>query len=453
MTISVEHLAYSMPGALANLASNGEWQYAPHLGYLEDKLLEVVDGKLTRLLISMPPQNGKSSLISQYFSAWFLGRFPTRKVILASYESTFASSWGRKARDVLEATGEDVFDVKVAQRSRAVNYWETEQGGYMATAGAGGSITGRGADIFIIDDPIKNSVEALSTTRQDQIWEWFRTTVYTRLSPDAALIVIMTRWTVNDLIGRLLDEQERGGDVWTYVNLPAIAEEEDPLGRKEGEALWPNRYNLEWLEARKRVLGEFWFNAMYQGKPVPQAGFIVNVKWFRRYHTPPMRSAADMIVLSMDTAMNDREINDYTAIMVWFLVENAYYLIDVLRDRFDYPRLQEVTTNMIARWAPHAVLIENRGSGMSLIQSLEGQAPVVSMDPTGGGNKNIRLQVETPAIEAGQVYLPEDGSVPWLFDFVEEIRAFPNTRWRDQGDCLSQFLRWARERRVGVEMW
>jgi len=542
-----------------------------------------------------------STLISHYFPAFFLGRNPTKHVLLASYESTFAMGWGRRARDVLERYGPSVFGVNVSTATRAANHWETTEGGSMTTAGAGGSITGRPADCltgdavlytdagpatmaevieraqvddrlrvlsyshrrgqleykrvvatritetrdvvkltmgdpgkaliatprhqvfvygrgkgytqarsvfggdtvlrltggalrrrklryaiqdtldrpetvydlqvaenhnyiandmlvhncFIIDDPIKNQQEALSVSKQDMIEEWYKTTVYTRQSPNAAVLIIMTRWSDNDLVGRLLEAQSKGGDQWTYINLPAIAieGEEDPLGRAPGEALWPERYPVEWLEQRRRVQGDFWFNAMYQGRPTPRAGYVVNIDWFRRYNNRPDRSKVDMVVLSFDTAQKDTELNDYTVCTVWFIVGNAYYLIDLIRDRYTHPRLLALASNLISLWRPNAVIIEDRGSGTSLLQHLEGQAPVVAVNPQTGGSKVVRMQVESPAIEAGQVWLPADGSVPWLQDLLTELRSFPNSPYKDQVDSISQFLRWAREQRVGIDMW
>jgi len=450
---SIGHLAYSMPGALATLASNGDWRYARHLAYIEDRLLDVVSGKINRLAISVPPQNGKSQLISHYFPAWYLGRFPKKRILLASYESTFAASWGRRARDVLAEYGEDIFGVSVRQGSAAANYWETDQGGYMSTAGAGGATTGRGAEIFILDDPIKNAVEALSSGHQKKLMDWFRSVVYTRLAPDAAIVFIMTRWSHEDLLGQLLTAQEHGGDQWTYVNLPAICVEKDVLGREPGEALWPERYPLEWLEQRRRVLQDFWFGAMYQGNPTPREGFIINVEWFRRYRDPPDRASADQVVLSLDTAQKEAEINDYTVCTVWFIKDNAYYLVDVVRDRYDHPKLLTMAGVLYDRWRPNVILIEDRGSGTSLIQTLRGKAPVQGVEPTGGGDKVMRMQVESPAIEGGQVHLPMDGDNPWIGTYLEEMRGFPNIPHKDQVDSTSQFLRWARERSSGILMW
>ncbi len=445
-----------MPGALANYATNGLWKYARHLKYIEDKLLAVAEGKIDRLLISVPPQHGKSMLTSQYFTAWFLGRFPDKKVILTSYEATFAASWGRKSRDILEEHGEKVFGVKISSSSAAADHWEIHDHlGGMVTAGAGGSITGKGGDLLIIDDPIKNNQEALSATRLNAIWEWYQATVYTRLSPTGAIVVIMTRWSPEDLVGRLLQDQKDGGDEWVNVCLPAIAEEGDQLGRKEGEPIWPQRYSLKWVEQRKRVLQAFWFEALYQQRPAPRAGYVINIDWFRRYRVPPERKKAEMVVLSFDTAQKESELSGYTVCTVWYFYDSSYYLIDVVRDRYRHPRLISVAKNLVERWRPHAVLIEDKATGSSLIEHLrdETSAPVLPIEPQDIGSKAVRMQNETPAVEAGQVHIPEDGTAVWLYDFIEELRSFPNSTHKDQVDSFSQFLRWARERGSGIEMW
>jgi predicted phage terminase large subunit-like protein len=461
-------LAYALPGGLAHYATGGEWRYSPHLSLIENCLLDVVAGRIDRLMVSVPPQHGKSTIISHYFPTWYLGRFPGKKCILTSYEATFASSWGRKARDTLEEYGPRIFNVNVSDKSAASDNWEVvhinEQNrkiiSSMVTAGAGGPITGKGADLMIIDDPVKNNEEALSSTRLEKIFEWYQSTVYTRLSPTAAIIIVMTRWSHDDLCGKLIREQDVGGDTWKIVTLPALIEDEDmaradPLGREIGDSLWPERYPAKWIKQRKRVLQSFWFEALYQQRPAPKAGFIVNIEWFRRYKTQPAKSKAEMVVLSFDTAQKEKELNDYTVCTVWFIYENGYYLIDVIRDRFSHPALLSLAKNLIARWTPNVVLVEDKGSGTSLIQHLQEEttAPVIPMDPTSAGDKAIRMEVECPVIEAGQCYLPESGRAEWLYDFVEELRSFPNSAYKDQADSVSQFLRWAREKRTGIMMW
>jgi len=451
-----EDLAYAMPGAWANYASEGEWQYSRHHSHIENYLLEVAAGRIKRLILNMPPQHGKSQFVSQYFTSWWRGRFPSSKVILTSYEAEFAASWGRRSRDAMEQYGEAVFGVQVNQDSAAASFW-TLRGyqGYMATAGAGGSITGKGADLMIIDDPIKNQQEAMSARRHSQLVDWYRSTVINRMSPHGAIIVIMTRWAYDDLTGWLMrtnSKMEGGERQWYQVVLPAEAEgENDPLGRREGEPLWPERYSREWLEEQKSWVGSYWWNSQYQQRPAPVGGDLIKLSWFRRYKAAPERRVAQQIVLSFDTAQKEKDINDYTVVGVWLVYDDKFYLVDVVKERMGHPRLLAVARSLVENWRPHVVLVEDKGSGTSLIQHLEEDgAPVFKVEPV--VDKVIRLRNESPAIEAGLVYLPEEGSQPWLFDYEQEMQAFPNSLYKDQADMTSQFLAWARERRSGIEI-
>ena len=453
--VTPELLAYAMPGGFASYCSNGTWVYARHLKYIEDKLLDVVDGKIKRLIISIPPQNGKSELISKYFTAWYLGRNPTKRVILTSYEATFAASWGRASRNLLEEYGKKVFGVEVSQRTHAGDHWEIyKHGGSMRTAGAGGGITGKGADLFIIDDPVKNHSEALSAARQDEIWTWYRATMRTRLGPTCAVVLVMTRWANDDLAGRLILQGKRINKPWEYVCLPALAEKDDPLGRPLDEPLWPERYSYEWLDEQKQVMMDFWWNSQYQQRPAPREGYIINVDWFRRYEGIPEREAVSEIILSFDTAQKEQEINDYTVCTVWYVYDHAYYLIDLIRDKFTHPKLIVVAKMLCMQWRPTSVLIEDKGSGTSLIQHLQKDTSfsIIAMTPT--TDKVMRMQNESTAIQTGNVFIPEENTKVWVGDLLDEIRGFPNTPHKDQADSISQFLRYMREKReYRIEMW
>lgn len=228
----------------------------------------------------MPPRHGKSSLCSHYFPAWYLGTYPDKRILLTSYEAAFAASWGRKARNVLEEYGGE-FGVAVAGDSHAANSWSISgHDGSMVTAGAGGSLTGRGADVLICDDPVKNWEEAQSETIRNNVWDWWTSTAYTRLEPDAAVVVIQTRWHEDDLAGRLLAEAKQGGEQWRVINLPAIAEDNDPTGRQPGEALWPARYNVESLKRIEQAVGPQVWSSLYQQRPAPPEGGQFKRDWF-----------------------------------------------------------------------------------------------------------------------------------------------------------------------------
>jgi hypothetical protein len=244
---------------------------------LNRKLVGVALGEIPRLLVTMPPRHGKSSLCSHYFPAWYLGNYPGLNVILASYEADFAASWGRRARDVLEEHGPPVFGVRVSRDSSAANRWEIAgHGGGMMTAGVGGPLTGKEANVIILDDPVKNDQEANSPTYREHLWEWYRATLYTRLEPGGAIILIQTRWNQDDLAGRLLQEMEDGGERWDVLRFPALAEDNNPLGREPGEPLWPQRFNKKRLQEIRRTISSYWWAALYQQRPAPAPGQPAN---------------------------------------------------------------------------------------------------------------------------------------------------------------------------------
>lgn len=452
--ITPQALAYSLPGALANLASNHTWKYAAHTKLIEDKLLDVASGKINRLMINMPPRAGKSMLVSHYFPAWYLGRYPDKRIILTSYESSFAASWGRKARTVLEEFGEQVFGIKISQVSAAADEWEiAKHVGGMSCAGAGSAITGKGANILIIDDPHKDASEAMSKTIQEKIFDWYKSVAYTRLTPDGAIIIIQTRWNVDDLSGKLLYEMNNeGGEKWEVLSLPALAEENDPLGRGVDEGLWPEGgWGTEKYQKIKQVQTPWIWSALYQQRPALLEGDLIKMSWFNRYREPP--AEPEQIVLSMDTANKDKDINDFTVIMTWAEYQDKFYLLDVKRDRMVFPRLVHVTEELIKYKKPHAILIEDKGSGTQLIQHLNAgklPAPVIAVNPT--TDKLTRMAVETPLIEAGRIFLPETAS--WLLDFEIECKSFPQSLHKDQIDALSMALKFFRERDTHkIEIW
>ncbi len=256
------------PAGYAATASEGQWKPWRHLRALSDAIADTIAGRdgIRRLLVTMPPQHGKSELASKYLPAWFLTLQPNKRVILASYESDFAASWGAKARDVFASMGETT-GLAVHKSLKRADWWGVAgHTGAMATAGAGGAITGKGADLFVIDDPFKNSEEAQSETIRRKVWEWYQTTVYTRLQPGGALVVVGTPWHVDDLRGRLLAEEASGGQAWRKLKLKAISD--------DGAALCPERFPLDALEQTKRVLGNYYWSALYQQEPIPEGGLF-----------------------------------------------------------------------------------------------------------------------------------------------------------------------------------
>ena len=253
------------PATCAERWSAGEWRRTRHLEYLDQLLMPLAQRKPLRLIVTVPPRHGKSELVSHWLPVWYLANWPSRRVMLASYEATFAASWGRKVRNTLLQN--PVIGVRLAQDSASQAIWETTESGGMVTAGVGGPITGRGADLLLIDDPIKNAQEAASPVVRESIWDWWQRVARPRLEPGAAVVVMMARWHQDDPVGRLLRE---GAERWQVVDLPALAEVGDVLGRQVGEPLWPERYPLSALLALQREVGPEAWAALYQQRPTAQ---------------------------------------------------------------------------------------------------------------------------------------------------------------------------------------
>jgi predicted phage terminase large subunit-like protein len=260
--------------------TNPVYEPAPHHSLIAEKLEAVERGEIKRLMITMPPRHGKSELASRRFPAWFVGRNPDKQIIAASYNSDLANDFGREVRNIVHSPEFGaLFETRLAQDSKAANRWHTEQGGMYVAAGVGTAITGRGADVLLIDDPFKDREEADSELRRQRVWDWYTSTAYTRLMPGGAVVVINTRWHDDDLSGRLLAEQDDGGDKWELLSLPAIS--------PQGEPLWPAWYPLERLEQIRSVLPARDWNALYQQNPIPDDGDYFKADWFGEYEELP----------------------------------------------------------------------------------------------------------------------------------------------------------------------
>lgn len=463
--LSPEALAYALPGGLARLAYP-KWIYNPFIRDVEDKILRIAEGKEINVMFSAPPRHGKTMFIDRVLPAWYLGRYPDNRVLLITYQDGFSRTQSRHARNIFKKCGKSVFGLNVADDTQAANAWDIQghEGG-MEAVGAGGAITGKGAHLLIVDDLIKGREQAINESILDEHWEWFLTDVLSRLEPGASVIIIMTRWTRSDIIGKVLTKQEEDrenevddedlsfGD-WEYYNYPALAVEGDILGRKPGQALFPQRYDETKLRKIKNRNDDYWWEALYQGNPVPMTGDIIDVSGFKRKwksNEPPERSTFDMVVVSTDTAIKDTEIADFTVFQIWGVRSDGYYLLDVIRDKLTYPRLVETAQGINRIWRPEFFLVEDKGSGSSLIQDLreDMSVNVWPIDP-GNESKILRMQAETPIIKSGMVVLPDEAS--WKEDFLLECRSFPRGK-KDQVDALSQFLKFQRQNSSGIRMW
>jgi len=445
--LSVGAARVATPAALARLVSRGQWQPAPHLELINDALVEVAAGRIRRLMITAPPRHGKSELTSVYFPTWFLGLYPFRRVILVSYEADFAESWGRKVRDILVEHGPELFGVHVSDDARAAGRFDLAgQRGGMVTVGTGGAMTGRGADLLIIDDPIKNYDEASSPAQRERMWNWLRSVGLTRLEPGAAVVLVMTRWHEDDLAGRLLASANEGAEPWTVLRLPAFAEESgDLLGRAPGEALWPTHFDQRALEERKREMGSALFAAEYQGLPTPAAGALFHRDWFRSFRMSSVGTfdlggriiEADtaQVFQTVDLAVSTATSADYTVVGTFALTPKSELLVlDILRLRLESPDLIGLLRRGYEKWRPGFIGIERAGYGLMLIQQAR-RAGLPITELIADTDKVSRAMPAAARMEGGDVYFLE--GAPWREDFEAELLAFPNGRHDDMVDVLS----------------
>ena len=307
---------------------------AKHNRLICEKLEKVESGEIRRLMIFTPPRHGKSELSSKRFPAWYLGRNPYNQVISASYNSDLSRDFGREVRNIIYSDEYKVLfpGITVAADSSAVNRFHTNKGGSFVAAGVGTAITGRGADIFNIDDPVKDKIEAESETTRTSVWDWYRSVVYTRLMPNAAIVLTMTRWHEEDLAGKLLEEAKVNGDKWEILKLPAFATDfDDPLGRNVNEALWPERYDTEALNGIRAVIGERDFGALYQQDPRPAGTSFFDVQNGLINGAPveyPLR--CDCVYAVMDTAVKTGSKNDGTGTIYFALSQHVGNKVTIL---------------------------------------------------------------------------------------------------------------------------
>ena len=412
-----------------------------HVRLLAEKLEAVERGEIKRLMVFEPPRHGKSELITKRFPAWFLGRNPDKRVIQASHGSDLAGEFGRAARNEFEEHGGAVFGQSVAVDSSAANRWDIagRKGGTVA-AGVGGSLTGRGADLLIIDDPVKDAKEVESELQRKRVWDWYTHVARTRLHPGGAIVVVLTRWHDDDLAGRLLEQDEDGtGEEWEILSLPAIAGDDDQLGRETGEPLWPERFTLDELEAIRDTVGSRAWASLYQQDPTPNKGIVFDSTEFRYWDTLP---ELDLMIQSWDLTFDDDEGNDYSVGQVWGVKGLDRYLIHQIRSRMDV-NAQLRGIRLLAKEYPLArgKYVEKAGNGAAVLKllrnELEGMVPV---KVAGGPGKKIRARAITPLFESGKVYFPNPDRVPWVEGLVKELTQFPRGKHDDQVDALSQAL-------------
>ena len=340
---------------------------------LQQFYFDVMAGKQPRLLIQAPPRSGKSELFSRRFPAWAFGKNPDLQMIAASYSADLSSRMNRDVQRIIDSQEySDIFpDTSFSANSQASpssnkNIRNSEifeiagRKGAYRSAGVGGGITGMGADIAIIDDPVKDAKEANSQTVRDSVWDWYTSTFYTRLSPKSGILLGMTRWHEDDLAGRLLEEAKKGGDQWRVVSFPAIAEEDEEY-RNEGDALHPERYNLEHLSKIKKAVGSQAWNALYQQRPSSKGGDIIKGAWFKRYSVLPRMKR---VIIAGDTAQKIKQHNDFSVFLsAGLAVDGGVYIFDLIRGKWEAPELEQKLSDVWNKYRSmpvHKVYIEDK---------------------------------------------------------------------------------------------
>lgn len=433
------------------------FEIAPHHALLAQKLEAVERGEIKRLIISMPPRHGKSWLVSRAFASWYLGRNPTRYIIACSHTQDLATDFGREVRnDMADPRFRAFFPGSgVRPDSSSAARFHTPKGGVYFGVGVGGPITGRGAHLLLIDDPIKNREEADSPVVREKLKAWFRSTAYTRLMKTGAVVIVQTRWHEDDLAGFVQKEMAHEG--WEVLNLPAICDtEDDALGREIGEALWPHPvtptsehyFDIESLERIRLAVGEREWNSLYQGRPAPAEGGTFKRAWMeKRYAETPAEKLkqCEMVIQSWDFNFKDTKKADFAVGQVWGARGANRFLLDQVRARLTFTGAIDALLAMREKWPlATAILVEDKANGIAVIDTLREHVPgIIAVEPH--GSKEARAAAVTPLWRAGNIWLPEKHHAPWIEAFVEEHASFPNGTNDDQVDAQTQALKYMHE--------
>ena len=409
-----------------------------HHRIIAEKLEKVARGELKRLIVNMPPRHSKSEFASYLMPAWFLGRNPKLKIIQATHNTELAVRFGRKVRDLLATPDYRVVfpDTNLKADDKAAGRWGTVEGGEYFAAGVGAAMTGRGADLLIIDDP-HSEQDALSSTAFDHAFEWYSSGPRQRLQPGGAIIVVMTRWGQKDLTGQVLKMQaaDSMADQWEVVEFPAILPSDKPL--------WPEFWKLDDLIKVKASLPVGKWNAQWQQNPTAAEGAIVKKEWWNVWEhedIPPVK----YIIQSYDTAFSKKETADFSAITTWGVFRNDetgadnVILMDARRGRWNFPELKGVAAEEYEYWEPDMVIIEAKASGQPLTDELRAAGiPVMNYTPSKGRDKITRMHTVAPLFEAGMVWAPEQ---KFADEVIEECLAFPHGENDDFVDSMTMAL-------------
>ena len=404
----------------------------------------VARGECKRLIINMPPRHTKSEFASYLLPAWFLGKFPHKKVIQTSHTAELAVGFGRKVRNLVDQENyREIFpELALQSDSKAAGRWNTNKGGDYFAIGVGGAVTGKGADLLIIDDPHSEQEAALAEVNPDiydKTYEWYTSGPRQRLQPGGAIVIVMTRWSQRDLTAQVLKSAaQRGGEEWEVIEFPAIL--------PSGNPLWPEFWPPEELAALKEELPNSKWMAQYQQQPTSESSAIVKREWWRTWEKeePP---ACEFILMSWDTAFEKTQRADFSALTTWGVFYQAgedgaqqanIILLNAYRERMEFPRLKQVAIEQYKEWDPDAVIIEKKASGAPLIYELRAMGiPVQDFTPTKGNDKIARLNGVSDLFASGMVWVPNRS---WAEEVVDEVASFPAGEHDDYVDSTSMAL-------------
>lgn len=419
------------------LVHHGKWQRARHLELICDELEKVVSGETKRLMFLLPPRHGKSMSVTKSFPSYFLGKNPDKNVIEVSYGEDLAKEFGEANRDKVSEFGKALFGIEISDTQSSKVHWKIKgHDGGMLSVGIGGSITGKGADLIILDDPIKNSSEAKSEAFRSMLYAEWQSSVYTRLHAGGAIIIILTRWHEADLVAKLLKPDDGEPENWRVISLPCVCDSaNDLLGRKIGETLWPERgYDEAWAARTKKTVGSYAWAALYQQKPTPEGGAIFKREWMnQRYKRLPENAT---IIQSWDLPFLKSEASAKCAGIVMARHGANIYFVDVINDKMEFTETVTALENLSAKHPlARAKVIEDKANGPAIINYLRNKVPgLIPFQPI--GSKEDRARSVTPYFESGNVFFPEGAY--WVNDLIEDLVSFPNGEFKDTIDATAQ---------------
>lgn len=413
-----------------------------HHKIMSEAFNDVINGKLKRLIINMPPRHTKSEFASYFLPAYYLGRYSNKKIIMCSHTAELATGFGRKVRNLVDSDKyQKIFDdVRLQSDSKAAGRWSTNEGGEYFAIGVGGAVTGKGADLLIIDDP-HSEQDAISGQYSgdvyDRVWDWYVTGPRQRLQPGAAIVIVATRWSKIDLTGRMLEQAAKNNELsqWRVIQFPALL--------PSGEPLWPAFWSKEELQKVRDDIPNGRWMAQYQQSPTAEEGAIIKREWWQPWKSSRAPECVS-IISSWDTAFSKKSSADYTACTTWGIFNHpdtgiqSLILLDAFRDRYEFPDLKRVAKEHWIEWKPDMMLVEGRAAGKPLIYELRAMGiPVQEFMTAAGSDKITRANSISDFFASKLVYAPETN---WARDVIEECAEFPNGRHDDYMDTVSQAL-------------